>query len=134
VTQATLVGHAQQNGLKVGSFHELPGNAFLRTPSRAPPAIAEYRVAMKERRSMGIIEMLVFGLVVGAIARLVVPGPDPMGWFATLCLGLVGAFVGGILFRYLFNEGIGLFGAVIGAILVLLIYNTAFRSHRLARR
>jgi uncharacterized membrane protein YeaQ/YmgE (transglycosylase-associated protein family) len=82
---------------------------------------------------MGIIGMLIFGLVVGAIARLAVPGPDPMGWFATLCLGLVGAFVGGILFSFLFNQGIGLFGAVIGAILVLLFYNTVLRGHRVAK-
>ena len=82
---------------------------------------------------VSIIWMLVFGLLVGAVARLVVPGPNPMGWFATLVLGLAGAFVGGMLFAYVFNTGIGFLGAVVGAIIVLLVYNTAFRGHPLAK-
>ena len=78
---------------------------------------------------MGIIGWLIIGLVAGALARLLVPGRDPMGWLATTLPGLVGALVGGLLADMLFDdESIGLFGAVVGAVLVLLAYN-ATRRH-----
>ena len=83
---------------------------------------------------MGIIGWLIIGLVAGALARLLVPGRDPMGWLATIVLGLVGAFVGGMLADLLFDdESIGLFGAVAGAVLVLLAYN-AMRSPSVGAR
>jgi uncharacterized membrane protein YeaQ/YmgE (transglycosylase-associated protein family) len=76
---------------------------------------------------MAIIGFLILGLIAGAIARLLVPGRDPMGWLGTIVLGCVGALVGGFLGRALFgdNDGVGLIGAVIGSIIVLLIYNAA---------
>lgn len=80
---------------------------------------------------MSIIGWLLFGLVVGALARLLVPGRDPMGWIGTILLGLVGSFVGGLLADLIFDdEAIGLFGAVVGAILVLLAYNAFVRNRR----
>ena len=84
---------------------------------------------------MGIIGWLILGLVAGALARLLVPGRDPMGWVGTLVLGLVGSFVGGLLADLLFDdEAIGLVGSVIGAVLVLLAYNAWMRSRgRLAK-
>ena len=84
---------------------------------------------------MSIIGWLILGLVAGALARLLVPGRDPMGWVGTLLLGLVGSFVGGLLADLLFDdEAIGLVGSVIGAVLVLLIYNATMRNRgRLAK-
>lgn len=83
---------------------------------------------------MGIIGWLILGLVAGAIARLLVPGRDPMGWVGTLLLGLVGSFVGGALADLIFDdEAIGLVGSVIGAVIVLLVYNALIRNRRMAR-
>ena len=74
---------------------------------------------------MSILAWLVIGLVAGALARLLVPGRDPMGLVATLVLGLVGSVVGGLLARALFDDtdGVGLFGATAGAVVVLLLWN-----------
>ena len=72
---------------------------------------------------MDLIYWLVVGLVAGALARLVIPGRDPMGWLGTLVLGLVGALIGGFLFSLLGdNDGIGLIGAFVGAVIALLVY------------
>jgi uncharacterized membrane protein YeaQ/YmgE (transglycosylase-associated protein family) len=75
---------------------------------------------------MGILGWIVFGLVVGALAKLVMPGKDPGGWIVTTLLGVVGAVVGGFLGRMLglYQEGepAGFVGALLGAILVLWIY------------
>jgi uncharacterized membrane protein YeaQ/YmgE (transglycosylase-associated protein family) len=77
---------------------------------------------------VSIIGWLLLGLVAGALARLLVPGRDPMGWVGTILLGLVGSFVGGFLADALFDdEAVGLVGSVIGAIIVLLIYNAVTR-------
>ena len=78
---------------------------------------------------MAIIGFLLLGLVAGALARLLVPGRDPMGWLGTLALGVVGSFVGGFLAKALFDDsdGVGLIGSVIGAVLVLLVYNALTR-------
>ena len=73
---------------------------------------------------MSVIAWLLIGLVAGALARLIVPGRDPMGLFATMVLGLAGSLVGGFLAHLLFNDsdGVGLFGSVVGAVIVLLIW------------
>ena len=77
---------------------------------------------------MAIIGFLIIGLLAGALARLLVPGRDPMGIVGTLVLGLAGSFVGGFLAKVLFNDDkIGLFGSVVGAIILLLIYNAVTR-------
>ena len=77
---------------------------------------------------MWIIGLLIIGLLAGALARLLVPGRDPMGFVGTLVLGLAGSFLGGFLARVLFNDDkIGLFGSVVGAIILLLIYNAVTR-------
>ena len=77
-----------------------------------------------------IIVLFVVGLIAGAIARLLVPGRDPMGLFATAVLGIVGSVIGGFLGYVLtgkdFNDGAlqpaGWLGSIIGAIIALLIY------------
>ena len=74
---------------------------------------------------MSIIWMLVVGLVVGAIAKLMMPGKDPGGIFVTMLLGVAGALVAGFLGRTLgwYREGepVGLFASV-GAIVLLGLY------------
>jgi uncharacterized membrane protein YeaQ/YmgE (transglycosylase-associated protein family) len=60
------------------------------------------------------------GLIIGALARLALPGPDPMSIPATIGLGLAGAFVGGLVMRLLFRaEGAGIVVSVLAATLIL---------------
>jgi uncharacterized membrane protein YeaQ/YmgE (transglycosylase-associated protein family) len=76
-----------------------------------------------------IITWIIFGAIVGVIARFLMPGRDPMGWVATIVLGIVGSFVGGYLAQILFTgnaalppQSAGWIGSIIGAIIVLAIY------------
>lgn len=71
-----------------------------------------------------IIGMIIVGLVVGALARLLMPGRDPMGIVATIVLGIVGALIGGGIWRALFgdSDGVEWIGSVLGAMLVLYLY------------
>jgi uncharacterized membrane protein YeaQ/YmgE (transglycosylase-associated protein family) len=71
-----------------------------------------------------VFVLIVFlgGLIVGALARLAVPGPDPMSIWATILLGLGGSLIGGIVFRIVFNTGAGFIGSVLFAVLLLLGY------------
>jgi uncharacterized membrane protein YeaQ/YmgE (transglycosylase-associated protein family) len=88
-----------------------------------------------------ILFLLVFGLIAGAVARLLVPGRDPMGIGGTILLGIVGSFVGGFLGYALFhkdaNQGAlqpsGIIGSIIGAVIVLLIYRAATGRNRRSR-
>lgn len=76
-----------------------------------------------------IVFLAIWGLVVGALARLALPGPDPMGIFATIALGLSGSFVGGLLAGLLWRRAAGFVFSVIGAIMVLYLYRR-FVQHR----
>jgi uncharacterized membrane protein YeaQ/YmgE (transglycosylase-associated protein family) len=76
-----------------------------------------------------IIFLALWGLVVGALARLALPGPDPMGILATIGLGLVGSFVGGLIAGLLWARTAGFIFSVIGAIIVLYLYRR-FVQHR----
>jgi uncharacterized membrane protein YeaQ/YmgE (transglycosylase-associated protein family) len=76
-----------------------------------------------------IIGLIILGLLAGFIARLLVPGPDPMSVGATIVLGIIGSFVGGFLWRALFVPGdqhgvapAGFIGSIIGAVVVLLVW------------
>jgi uncharacterized membrane protein YeaQ/YmgE (transglycosylase-associated protein family) len=75
---------------------------------------------------MGLITILVVGLIVGAIAKLLVPGRDPGGWIVTILLGIAGAFVGTWLGRmlgiYSNGQSAGWIASIIGAVVLLLIY------------
>jgi uncharacterized membrane protein YeaQ/YmgE (transglycosylase-associated protein family) len=74
----------------------------------------------------GVLGWMLFGLIVGAIAKLVMPGRDPGGIIVTMAIGLVGALIGGWLGRavgwYGPNDGAGYIVSIIGAILLLWIY------------
>lgn len=82
-----------------------------------------------------LLYLIIIGLIAGAIARLLVPGRDPMGILETMALGIVGSFVGGFLGALLFgadgDEGYfqasGIIGSIIGAIIVLLVYRAVRR-------
>jgi uncharacterized membrane protein YeaQ/YmgE (transglycosylase-associated protein family) len=80
---------------------------------------------------MGILSTIVVGLIVGAVARFIMPGEQHMGWIATTLLGIAGAFVGGLggqaLGLYRVGEPVGWIGAVVGAVLLLLIYRMVKR-------
>jgi uncharacterized membrane protein YeaQ/YmgE (transglycosylase-associated protein family) len=69
-----------------------------------------------------LIFIVLWGLVVGGLARLAVPGPDPMPIWATLALGLAGSIVGGIVVRILGGTGAGLIGSVLCAVGLLIAY------------
>jgi uncharacterized membrane protein YeaQ/YmgE (transglycosylase-associated protein family) len=69
-----------------------------------------------------VIGLAIQGLIVGALARLAIPGPDPMPWWLTLVIGLVGAFVGGGV-GYAAGGVAGYFlGAVIVAAMLIYLY------------
>lgn len=76
---------------------------------------------------MDVIWWLLVGLVAGALARLLVPGRDPMGVVGTLLLGLAGSLVGGFVGSLLTSgdedfSPAGLIGSIIGAVIALLIW------------
>jgi len=83
---------------------------------------------------MGILGWIVFGLVVGAIAKLLMPGKDPGGIIVTMVLGVVGALLGGFIGRalgmYNENESAGFIMALVGAVLLLLIYRMTVGGRR----
>jgi uncharacterized membrane protein YeaQ/YmgE (transglycosylase-associated protein family) len=76
-----------------------------------------------------LIALILGGLVIGALARLALPGPDPMGILATIGLGLGGSFLGGIIGQILFGRPGGFILALLGAILLLYLYRR-FVQHR----
>ena len=83
-----------------------------------------------------IITMIIVGAIAGFLARLIVPGRDPMGIVATIVLGVIGSFVGGFLGYVLFHKDAtagalqpsGLIGSIVGAVIALLIYRSVNRS------
>lgn len=90
-----------------------------------------------------LIVLFVVGLIVGALARLLVPGRDPMGLLATAVLGIVGSFVGGFLGFLIFRKDAAagalqpanFLGSLIGAIIALLVWRAiTSRSSRGGRR
>ena len=78
---------------------------------------------------MGIITWVVFGLVAGIIAKLLMPGRDPGGCIITMLLGVAGAFVGGFLYWLLTGREVlfrfdlvSILVAVLGAVVILALY------------
>jgi len=86
---------------------------------------------------MNIFAWVVFGLIAGAIAKLLMPGRDPGGWIVTMLLGIAGAFVGGWIGATVWgSEGVTGFNlasfglAVLGAVVLLVLYRLIFRRDR----
>jgi uncharacterized membrane protein YeaQ/YmgE (transglycosylase-associated protein family) len=85
-----------------------------------------------------LLSMLIIGIIAGFLARLLLPGRDPMGFWATVLLGVIGSFVGGflgyVIFGHDLDEGAlqasGIIGSVIGAMIVLLIWRQYSKSRR----
>ena len=117
----------------VGQGTNEPGAGGERYESKAMPTALLYGITQLLQR----LKDLLVGLVAGAIARFLVPGPDPMGWLGTLILGIIGSFVGGTLAALIFGGTLtlspaGLLGSIIGAIIVLLIWRAMGGERRVA--
>jgi len=82
----------------------------------------------------GVIGWIIFGLIVGAIAKLLMPGRDPGGIIITMALGIAGALLGGFLGRalgwYQENEPAGFLMSLVGAVLLLFIYRMVVGRRR----
>ena len=80
---------------------------------------------------MEILSWILFGLVVGVIAKLLMPGRDPGGFIVTILLGIAGALIGGFIGRatgfYAANEGAGWLMSIFGAIVLLALYRMMVR-------
>jgi uncharacterized membrane protein YeaQ/YmgE (transglycosylase-associated protein family) len=78
----------------------------------------------------GVLGWMVFGLIVGVIAKLLMPGRDPGGFLVTMAIGIAGALTGGFIGRALGwygpNDGAGFFMSLVGAILLLWLYRVLF--------
>lgn len=85
---------------------------------------------------MGILGWIVFGLIVGVIAKLFMPGKDPGGMIVTVLLGIVGAMLGGFVGRALGmygpNDTAGFFMALVGSVLLLALYRMSVGRRRVA--
>ena len=83
---------------------------------------------------MGILGWIIFGLIVGLVTKLLMPGRDPGGFIVTIILGIVGAVVGGFIGRavgwYGPNDPVGFVMAVLGAIVLLVLYRVTLGRAR----
>lgn len=83
---------------------------------------------------MHLLVTLIVGLVVGAVAKLVMPGRDPGGIIITILLGIAGAFIAGALGHslgwYAIGEGPGLIASVVGSVVLLGIYRLVASPRR----
>jgi uncharacterized membrane protein YeaQ/YmgE (transglycosylase-associated protein family) len=83
-----------------------------------------------------LLGWLLFGLIVGAIAKFLMPGRDPGGWIVTILLGIAGSFVGGFVAQAITGGGAdgsqtaGWIGSIIGAMLLLFIYRLVVGRRR----
>lgn len=91
------------------------------------PQVARIGPSAKESK-MGFLWIIIVGAVVGALARLLMPGRDPAGFFVTAILGMVGAVVATLLGRALGlygpDQAAGFVASILGAVLVLYIYKS----------
>ncbi|MFN8023428.1 MAG: GlsB/YeaQ/YmgE family stress response membrane protein [Acidimicrobiales bacterium] len=84
-----------------------------------------------------ILYLLVIGVVAGFLARLLVPGRDPMSVGATILLGIIGSFIGGFIGWAIFGKDLsegalqpsGVIGSIVGAVIALLVYRATTHRH-----
>jgi uncharacterized membrane protein YeaQ/YmgE (transglycosylase-associated protein family) len=71
-----------------------------------------------------IFVYVIAGAIIGALARLIVPGKQSMGWVITIVLGVIAAIVGGILWNAVFpdNEGVAWIGSIVVAVVLVFLY------------
>ncbi|MDB6119167.1 MAG: Transglycosylase associated protein [Verrucomicrobiaceae bacterium] len=85
---------------------------------------------------MSIIGMIVIGLIVGALAKMIMPGKDPGGIIVTIIIGIVGSIIAGFLGRslgwYHDGEPVGFIASVVGSIILLAIYRMITGRGRVA--
>jgi uncharacterized membrane protein YeaQ/YmgE (transglycosylase-associated protein family) len=86
---------------------------------------------------MGILGWIVFGLVVGAVAKLVMPGRDPGGIIVTMLLGIAGAVLGGFIGQalglYRQGESAGFLMALVGSVVLLALYRMLIGRRHITR-
>ena len=79
----------------------------------------------------GVLGWILFGLVAGVIAKLLMPGRDPGGFIVTILIGIAGGLLGGFVGRamglYAEGESVGIFMAILGAVVLLAIYRLVVR-------
>src|SRR5262249_2831737 len=143
-------GFDENVGNRSGNHHRLPGDlprihdgtSLVRIEGRTssvflpsfPPFLADHlqlifiirTVRSKEVKQMHLLWMIVVGLIVGALAKLVMPGRDPGGVIVTILLGIGGSLVAGLIGRavgwYREGEPAGFIASVVGAVVILAIY------------
>ena len=76
-----------------------------------------------------ILFIVLWGLVLGGLARLAIPGPDPMPIWMTIGIGIGGSLIGGIVTRLFFGTGVSFFFAFLGAMLLVILYRR-YVQHR----
>ena len=85
-----------------------------------------------------LVALIINAIIAGYMARLLVPGPDPLTFLQTVLLGIVGNYVGGILGYLIFStdtdEGLiqtsGIVGSIAGSFVTLVVYNVAWGNRR----
>ncbi|HRE83590.1 MAG TPA: GlsB/YeaQ/YmgE family stress response membrane protein [Opitutaceae bacterium] len=104
---------------------------LLRISSYPSQRIANNLVWSWSVPTMSILVMLVIGLLVGIVAKFLLPGNDPGGIIVTMLIGIAGSFIAGYLGRSIgwYSEGqpVGFIASVVGAILLLLVFRLLFR-------
>jgi uncharacterized membrane protein YeaQ/YmgE (transglycosylase-associated protein family) len=85
---------------------------------------------------VGIVEYVIVGLIVGALARLLMPGKDPIGIMATIAIGVIGAVAGGYLWRAVFGDsgGVEWIGSILVAMALLFVYRQMTYGQTVSRR
>ena len=83
---------------------------------------------------MSILMTLIVGLIVGALAKLLMPGKDPGGFIVTMLLGVAGSFIAGVLGKalgwYEVGDGPGIIASIIGAVILLAGYRAVIGRGR----
>jgi uncharacterized membrane protein YeaQ/YmgE (transglycosylase-associated protein family) len=107
------------------SSHRIGAARALRLATDARDAAAAWR-RLQQSPGEHMLWAIIIGLIVGAIAKLVMPGKDPGGIIITILIGIAGSFVGTLIGRtlgfYGSGQGAGIIMSILGAVLLLWIY------------
>lgn len=83
---------------------------------------------------IAILTFIIVGAIAGFVARFLMPGRDPMGFVATIFLGIAGSFLGGLLLNLIQGKGLdfaraSIFGSILGAFVLLLLYRVFMKGN-----